>query len=161
MLEVHLQAGNIFRDREFEHIKSEEHDVLKMSRMELERRILRRRTQRGIDIGLNLDHGIKLCHGDVIKDGDNVIVVEQIPEKVISVRIKNKDMHDVMILLGHIIGNRHRPISVQNDEIFFPIQANSEEEVFTKLFDSIIKHIEIKVEERIFLPHMAADVHGH
>jgi len=66
-----------------------------------------------------------------------------------------------MVLLGHIIGNRHRPISIKNDEISFPIQADSEKEVFTKLFQSIINHIEMTVEERIFYPHSGADVHEH
>ena len=70
------------------------------------------------------------------------IVVEQLPEKIISVKLKTKKMTDVMVLLGHIIGNRHRPISIQGDEISFPIQADSEKEIFTKLFQSIINHIE-------------------
>ena len=48
-------------------------------------------------------------------------------------------MPDVMTLLGHIIGNRHRPISIQSEEILFPIQADSEKEVFTKLFQNIIR----------------------
>ena len=89
------------------------------------------------------------------------IVVEQLPEKIITVRLKNKNMTDVMVLLGHIIGNRHRPISIKSNEISFPIQADSEKEVFTKLFQSIINHIEIIVEERIFSSHSGANVHEH
>jgi len=110
---------------------------------------------------LNLEPGVKLRHGDVIKNGDMKIVIEQLPEKIITVKLKNKKMTDVMVLLGHIIGNRHRPISIQGDEISFPIQADSEKEVFTKLFQSIINHIEMTVEERIFSPHSGADVHEH
>jgi urease accessory protein len=89
------------------------------------------------------------------------IVVEQLPEKIITVRLKNKEMTEVMVLLGHIIGNRHRPISIQGDEISFPIQADSEKEVFTKLFQSIISHIDMTVEEQIFSPQLGADVHEH
>jgi len=70
-------------------------------------------------------------------------------------------MTDVMVLLGHIIGNRHRPISIKGDEISFPIQADSEKEIFTKLFQSIISHIHITVEEQIFSPQLGADVHEH
>ena len=161
MLEVNSPVGNIFLDEGFDDINSGNFEKLKISRTELEKRILRRKTDRGTDVGLNLKSGIKLRHGDVIKNGDTKIVVEQLPEKIITVRLKNKKMTDVMVLLGHIIGNRHRPISIKSDEISFPIQADSEKEVFTKLFQSIINHIEMTVEERIFSPHTGADVHEH
>jgi len=161
MLEVNSPIGNIFLDEGFDDLKSGDFEKLKISRMELEKRILRRKTDRGTDVGLNLEPGIKLRHGDVIKNGDTRIVVEQIPEKIIIVKLKNKKMTDVMVLLGHIIGNRHRPIAIKNDEISFPIQADSEMEVFTKLFQSIINHIEMTIEERIFSPHSGADIHEH
>jgi len=161
VLEVNSPIGNIFHDEEFDDLKSGNFEKLKISRMELEKRILRRKTDRGTDIGLNLEPGVKLRHGDVIKNGNMKIVVEQLPEKIITVRLKDKKMTDVMIMLGHIIGNRHRPISIKNDEISFPIQADSEKEVFTKLFQEIINHIEMTVDEQIFLPHSGADVHEH
>ena len=161
MLEVSSPIGNIFLDKGFDELKSKNFERLKISRMELEKRILRRKTDRGTDVGLNLEPGVKLRHGDVIKNGDMKIVVEQLPEKIITVKLKNKKMTDVMVLLGHIIGNRHRPISIQGDEISFPIQADSEKDVFTKLFQSIINHIEMTVEEQIFSPQSGADVHEH
>ena len=161
MLEVNSPVGNIFLEEGFDDLKSGNFEKLKISRIELEKRILRRKTDRGTDVGLNLKPGVKLRHGDVIKNGDMKIVVEQLPEKIITIRLKNKKMTDVMVLLGHIIGNRHRPISIKNDKISFPIQADSENEVFTKLFQNIINHIEMTVEERIFTPHSGADVHEH
>ncbi len=161
MLEVNSPIGNIFVDEGFDELKNGNCEKLKISRMELEKRILRRKTDRGTDIGLNLEPGVKLCHGDDIKNGDMKIVVEQLPEKIITVKLKNKKMTDVMVLLGHIIGNRHRPISIKDDEVSFPIQADSEKDVFTKLFQNIINHIEITIEEKIFFPHSGADVHEH
>ena len=161
MLEVNSPVGNIFLDEGFDDLKSGNFEKLRISRMELEKRILRRKTDRGTDVGLNLDPGVKLRHGDVIKNGDMKIVVEQLPEKIITVRLKNKEMTEVMTLLGHIIGNRHRPVSIKNNEISFPIQADSEKEVFTKLFQSIIDHIEMTVGEQIFSPHSGADTHEH
>ncbi len=161
MLKVNSPIGNIFHDKEFGDLKNENFEKLKISRIELEKRILRRKTDRGTDVGLNLDPGVILRNGDIIKNVDTKIVVEQLPEKVITVKLKNKKMADVMVLLGHIIGNRHRPISIQGDEISFPIQADSEKEVFTKLFQSIINHIDITVKEQIFYPQLGADVHEH
>ena len=161
MLEVNSIIGNIFLDDGFDELKSKNFERLKISRMELEKRILRRKTDRGTDVGLNLDPGVKLHHGDVIKNGDMEIVVEQLPEKIITVKLKNKEMTEVMVLLGHIIGNRHRPISIQGDEISFPIQADSEKEVFTKLFQSIINNIDMTMEEQVFSPQLGTDVHEH
>lgn len=161
MLEVNSPIGNIFLDKEFDEIKNKNFERLKISRMELEKRILRRKTDRGTDVGLNLEPGIKLRHGDIIKNGDVKIIVEQLPEKIMTIRLKNKEMVDVMTLAGHIIGNRHRHISIQGNEISFPIQADSEKEVFVKLFQSIINHIDMTVEERIFPPQSGADVHEH
>ena len=161
MLEVNASIGNIFLDGGFDELKSGNFERLKLSRIELEKRILRRKADRGTDIGLKLDPGVKLRHGDVINNGNMKIVVEQLPEKVISVKLKTKSMVGVMVILVHIIGNRHRPISIQREVISFPIQADSEKEVFTKLFQSIINHIEITVEEQIFSPHSGANVYEH
>ena len=63
--------------------------------------------------------------------------------------------------MGHIIGNRHRPIGFDGEKILFPIQADSELEVFERLFKEIIGDIELKIGEKIFLPHTSADVHEH
>lgn len=161
MLEVNLPVGNIFHD-EMNYDKTDETvEILRLSRMELEKRILRRKTDRGTDIGLKLDLGIKLHNGDIFESGNRKIIVEQLPEKIISVKLKTEKKMNVLILLGHIIGNRHRPISIKKESILFPIQANSEKEVFTKLFHSIINDIEITIKEEIFSPHSDADVHEH
>ena len=161
MLEVNAPIGNIFHDEEFDDLKNGNCEKLKISRTELEKRILRRTTDHGTDVGLNLDQGVKLHHGDVIKNGDTNIVIEQTPEKTIIVKVKPEINPEVLVLLGHIIGNRHRPISFQKEEIIFPIQEDSEKEVFEKLFHSIINHIEITVSEQMFSPHSGADVHEH
>lgn len=161
MLEVNSTIGNIFDGKEFANLKKGNFEILLISRMDLEKRILRKKTNLGTDVGLKLEPGINLHHGDVIKNGDKIIIIEQLPEKVISVKIKNRNTIDVMVLLGHIIGNRHRPISIHKEEILFPIQAESEKEVFIKLFQSIINHIEITVDEQIFVSHSGANIHEH
>ncbi len=161
MLEVNSPIGNIFNDEKFNNLQNNNFEKLEISRMELEKRILRRKTDRGTDVGLNLEPGTTLCNGDIIQNGNSMIVIKQLPEKVISVKLKTKNNFDVMVLLGHIIGNRHRPVSIQKEEVLFPIQADSEKEVFTKLFHDIIEHIDMNIEERIFLPNTGADVHEH
>jgi len=157
MININSILGNISKKTSLESINFEK---LTISRIDLEKRILRKKTDLGTDIGINLDSGIKLQHGDIIGNNETKIIVEQIPEKVISVKLKENN-ENIAILLGHIIGNRHRPIAIKNKMILFPIQEDSELEIFQRLFKEIIDHIELKIEEEIFLPHTSADVHEH
>ena len=157
MIIINSILGNIFKG---ENLAKEKFEEIKISRIDLEKRILRKKTNLGTDIGINLDSSIKLQHGDIIGNNETKIIVEQIPEKVISVKLKENN-ENIAILLGHIIGNRHRPISIEDKMILFPIQEDSELEIFQRLFKDIIDHVELKIEEKIFLPHTSADVHEH
>ena len=157
MININSVSGNIFKETS---LRSENFEKIQISRVDLEKRILRRKTDSGTDIGINLDSGVKLQHGDVIGNDEVKIIVEQIPEQVISVKLKENDQN-IAILLGHIIGNRHRPIEIKEKIIVFPIQEDSELEIFQRLFKEIINHIELKIEKAIFLPHTSADVHEH
>ena len=157
MININSVSGNIFKETS---LRSENFEKIKISRVDLEKRILRRKTDSGTDIGINLDSGVKLQHGDVIGNDEVKIIVEQIPEQVISVKLKENDQN-IAILLGHIIGNRHRPIAIKDKMILFPIQEDSELDIFERLLKEIINHIELKIEEEIFLPHTGANVHEH
>ena len=157
MININSVSGNIFKETS---LRSKNFEKIQISRVDLEKKILRRKTDSGTDIGINLDSGVKLQHGDVIGNDEVKIIVEQIPEQVISVKIKENDQN-IAILLGHIIGNSHRPIEIKEKIIVFPIQEDSELEIFERLFKEIINHIELKIEKAIFLPHTSADVHEH
>ena len=163
-------VGNIFHDRtlqsRYKHMRSVgNYERLQISRLEMERGRLRRKTNRGTDVGLILKTGTKLQHGDVLlSTQEKLIVVEQLPEKIISIRLKkkSKNLTQLCVIIGHIIGNRHRPIAVDDKGIIsFPILADSEVDVFRKLLHTVIDHIELKVEERIFQPTEGMDVHEH
>jgi urease accessory protein len=157
VLNINSILGNIFKDTSIEYASFEK---LMISRIDLEKRILRKKTNLGTDVGINLNSSTKLQHGDIIGNHETKIIVEQMPEKIISVKLKEND-EKIAILLGHIIGNRHRPIAIKDKMILFPIQEDSELDIFQKLLKEIIDHIELKIEEEIFLPHTSADVHEH
>jgi urease accessory protein len=157
VLNINSILGNIFKDTNLEYASFEK---LIISRIDLEKRILRKKTNLGTDVGINLNSSTKLQHGDIIGNHETKIIVEQMPEKIISVKLKEND-EKIAILLGHIIGNRHRPIAIKDKMILFPIQEDSELEIFQRLLKEIIDHIELKIEEEIFLPHTSADVHEH
>ena len=168
MITITSIIGNIFDDKKlmtkFKQMESRKNcERLKFSRLELERGRIRKKTDLGTDIGLVLDSGTRLHHGDVIVSNlKKFIVIEQLPEKVISIKImKLKDNPSRSITLGHIIGNRHKPIVINDDVLSFPIQADSEVEVFKKLLSGVMNNLELKVEEQIFQPQHGMYMHEH
>ena len=168
MLTITSIIGNISDDKKlmtkFKQMESRKScERLKISRLELERGRIRKKTDLGTDIGLVLDSGTRLHHGDVIVSNlKRFIVIEQLPEKVISIKIKNlKDNPSRTVTLGHIIGNRHKPIVVNDDVLSFPIQADSEVEVFKKLLSGAMNNLDLKVEEQIFQPQHGMYMHEH
>ena len=170
MIPISSVIGNIFQDKElavkFEKLKKTmAYEVLRFTRSELDKTRFRQQTDKGTDIGCILDSEHKLRNGDVLySNPEKFIVIEQIPEKVISIKIKKiqANSEEILVKLGHIIGNRHRPIQIdKNDQIFFPILSDLELDTFKKLFAEIIDHLEMKVEKRIFEPKYGMDVHEH
>lgn len=163
MLTVTSVAGNIFADsrmaEKYRRAKAAgTGERLLVSRMEMERLRLRRRTDGETDIGLVLEPGSRLHHGDVLA-AEKFIVVEQLPEKVVSISISKNDFEKIVglaALVGHTIGNRHRPIAVDHGTISFPIQAESEVDTFRKLLPAGVK---LKLKEVVFLP--AGEIHTH
>lgn len=158
MLTITSVSGNVFHDREYGSLEG--HEILRVSRPELEKSRMRRRTDGGTDVGLALAPGAGLRHGDVLSGGGKTIVVEQLPEKVLTVKLKNSAVEPA-VLVGHVIGNRHRPISVKDGAVSFPVQADSELGVFERLFAGMADGVELSIEEAVFTPHKGADVHDH
>ena len=165
MLIVNTVLGNIYKDdqlaKKIEDSKEQgKFRRLLLSRIEMEKSRLRKKTDDGFDIGFILEPGTKLQHGDVISESDESILIEQLPEKILTVKFKQNDKN-LFLLVGHIIGNRHRPISIRNETISFPIHDNSEMELFERLFHEVIHEIDLSIDEQCFIPHTSMDVHEH
>ena len=165
MLIVNTILGNMYKDdqlaKKIEVTKEQgKFRRLLLSRIEMEKTRLRKKTDDGFDIGFVLEPGTKLQHGDVISESDETILIEQLPEKILVVKFK-ENRQDLFLLVGHIIGNRHRPISIRNETISFPIHDDSEMELFEKLFHEVIHEINLSIDEQRFIPHTSMDVHEH
>ena len=165
MLIVNTVLGNIYKDdqlaKKIEDSKEQgKFRRLLLSRIEMEKSRLRKKTDDGFDIGFVLEPGTKLQHGDVISESDETILIEQLPEKTLTVKFRQNDKN-LFLLVGHIIGNRHRPISIRNETISFPIHDNSEMELFERLFHEVIHEIDLSIDEQRFIPHTSMDVHEH
>ena len=120
---------------------------------------MRRKTDRGTDVGLILERGTRLHHGDVLSVKEKLIVVVQMPERVISVVIKKRSVGHLVetaAAVGHAIGNRHKPIALSQEKIDFPVQNESEIEIFAKLMPPGVK---LTVTTQIFVP--TGEVHRH
>ena len=165
MLIVNTILGNIYKDdqlaKKIEDSKKQgKFRRLLLSRIEMEKTRLRKKTDDGFDIGFILEPGTKLQHGDIISESDETILIEQLPEKTLVVKFK-ENRKGLFLLVGHIIGNRHRPISIRNETISFPIHDDSEMELFERLFHEVIHKIDLSIDEQCFIPHMSMDVHEH
>ena len=165
MLIVNTVLGNIYKDdqlaKKIEDSKEQgKFRRLLLSRIEMEKSRLRKKTDDGFDIGFVLEPGTKLQHGDIISESDETILIEQLPEKTLTVKFK-ENRKDLFLLVGHIIGNRHRPISIRNETISFPIHDDSEMELFERLFHEVIHEIDLSIDEQCFIPHTSMDVHEH
>ena len=165
MLIVNTILGNMYKDdqlaKKIEDSKEQgKFRRLLLSRIEMEKTRLRKKTDDGFDIGFVLEPGTKLQHGDIISESDETILIEQLPEKTLTVKFK-ENRKDLFLLVGHIIGNRHRPISIKNETISFPIHDDSEMELFERLFHEVIHEIDLSIDEQCFIPHTSMDVHEH
>ena len=140
-------------------------EQIPLDRADLDRCRLRTTSDRGTDVGIDLPPGTTLRHGDLVEGDGRTMVIRQNPEIVGVVRPRpgaGRIPADMMALVGHAIGNMHRPISVTDDRVVFPVQASSEAETFRAIMDGIGPSLlEVTLEEMVFVPHRAADVRGH
>lgn len=166
MLLLNTVRGNIYENKELAKELEDNANLnfkeLILQRHELEKSRFRKTTTDGTDVGISLE-GRKLRHGDILELDEIKILIKQEPEKVIKVKInESKSTNHTLIMLGHIIGNRHRPIQIDKDGfIFFPIHRENEIELFTSLFHDIHDKIELLIEDKIFQPNESMDVHEH
>jgi urease accessory protein len=156
---VRSVVGNIHKSmllaREYRKMKSAgKSETMSLSRADMQRLRLRRKTDAGSDLGIIMQPDSRLEDGDVLVfTKEKFIVVRQLVEKVLSVKVMERDpgyIAEVSALVGHAIGNRHRPIAVNGGTITFPIMADSELEVFEQLMPT--GSVRLKIEKKVFWP---------
>jgi len=97
MITIYSVLGNIFHDKEwnekFDQVnKTNSFETIKLPRSDLEKTRLRAKTNQGTDVGIVLNSGTKIKNGDVlISNSDKFIIIQQNPEKVISVKKKGQN----------------------------------------------------------------------
>jgi urease accessory protein len=171
LITVDSILGNINRDKKLKEKYDEMTarkvcETIKISRLESQRVRMRKLSDKGTDVALTLPPGTWLKNGDVIIITENKMVVVGIePEDVIMIEIRDNmhedDSVEVPVMVGHSIGNLHRPIKLEGNKIYFPIQADAELEMFKKLFEPINEHLDIKKTTMVFEPEAGTEIHEH
>jgi urease accessory protein len=162
--------GNIHRNRKLKSrylsmMSLGKSETLTITRFESDRSRIRRRTNKGSDLGIVLNSGTQMHHGDVIvSDPQRFVIIQQEPETVMTIRIKRTCPDSRLVLtaaaVGHIIGNMHRPIATRKGKVItFPLQSNAEFQVFEKLFSKFLEFVNVSVERIVFLPNQTASRH--
>ena len=171
MIHINKIIGNINFDL---HLKDKYEDMMKngrvekieITRLESDRTRMRKTSDKGTDLALVIDAGSHINDGDVVLlTEDKMVIAIRVSENVATISLKGIMSEDQLfktaIKLGHTIGNMHRPIKITNGKISFPIQAQSEIELFQKLLSTLKDNIDIKNENIIFEPEDGYNIHEH
>ena len=171
MITINSIIGNMYHDenlrKQYEDMSSESLcESIRINRIEAQRVRMRKRSSKGTDIALIMAPGTKLRHGDVLLvANDKMVIMELEPENLAVIHVKDNipeyDAVQVPVTIGHAIGNLHRPIKLEGRKIYFPIQTDSEIEMFKKIFGRLLDHLEITQAKMVFEPEEETDVHEH
>jgi urease accessory protein len=170
MININSIVGNIRNDDKLNDkyqvmLDNRSAEVVRVSRIEAERIRMRKTSNKGNDVAIELPQNSRLRDGDILlSSADRMIVVEITPERVAVVSLKNmrnNHLFETGVRIGHTIGNLHRPIRLEDNKIFVPIQADSELDLLRKLFGPIGEHVEVSSTIIVFEPEEGTNVHEH
>ena len=171
MILIENIIGNVITNPElksiYESMKKEgKVENISIGRLESERVRIRRVSDRGTDIALTLPKGSHLHNGDIISQTqNNMIIVQIMPENVAVINLHKNIPTDhltkVALIIGHTIGNLHRPLRIEGERAIFPILSSSEIELFKKLLSSVSNDIDISIDKIVFEANLGSDAHEH
>jgi urease accessory protein len=106
-------------------------EQLTVNASEAARPRLRRSTDAGTDVAVDLPRGSYLRHGAVlVDDGERIVVVERTAEETLVVRLSfslpPEELLRQAVALGHAFGNQHVPVEVANREVRVPVTTSRE-----------------------------------
>jgi urease accessory protein len=171
MISINSVVGNVHNDLELgqkyrEMSEKQLLEIVRIRRNEAQRVRMRKTSDKGTDIAIIFPQNTQIKHGDVLLlDNDKIIVVEVQPERVAVITIENNisshHLLEIAAKVGHTIGNLHRPIKIENNNIILPIQAESELELLRKILGSTTEQINVTSTTMVFEAEVGADVHEH
>lgn len=179
MLIVEKIVGNTGEDPELARLSQEWRAAGCVERLmvdvwEAQKSRLRKQTDLGTEIGVNLDRGRMLRHGDVLfLDGNSrrVILVELKSRQVLIIRLlpqpTMEEAAQVALKLGHILGNQHWPVKLDGLTAYVPVVID-QKVMETVLRTHGLKGIEWRFQEAdptmelpLVFPSLEDHVHTH
>jgi urease accessory protein len=95
------------------------------------KRRLRVSSAAGVDVAIDLPRGTYLREGAVLDDdGERILVVERVPEEALVVRfsaaLTRAELAEAAARIGHVFGNQHVPVDVEDGALLIPITTSGE-----------------------------------
>ena len=98
---------------------------------EASKRRLRRATDAGTDVAVDLPRGTYLADGSVLHDdGERIVVARRRAERALVVRFDRsaspEQLVEQALRLGHAFGNQHVPVEIEGAEAHVPLTTSEE-----------------------------------
>jgi urease accessory protein len=124
-----LQVGEILGHAGESRFRGRRVERLSVDWVEASKRRLRRRTDGGTDVAIDVARGTYLADGAVLADdGERIVVVERRREPALVVRLDPAlppgELARAAVLVGHAFGNQHVPLDVEGREIRVPLTTS-------------------------------------
>jgi urease accessory protein len=171
MISINSVLGNVHTDSDLgrkyrEMAEKQLSEIVRIRRNEAQRVRMRKTSDKGTDVAIIIPQSTLIKHGDVLLlDNNKIIIVEVLPERVAVITIENDisshHLFEIAAKVGHTIGNLHRPIKIENNNIILPIQAESELDLLKRILGSITEHINITSTTMVFEAELGAEAHEH
>ena len=102
-----------------------------ISASEAQRRRMRLTSETGVDVGIVAEGNAPLKNGDVLShagDESQLVVVEVAPAEAMAIRMVPRPADEASfaagVLLGHMLGNQHWPITVEGAAVLTPVSID-------------------------------------
>ena len=179
MADIYTKRGGSIRDGMG--VDAHAYDTVRIPRADMSKNRHLVSTKAGKEVEIRIRRGRPLEDGDILlqaRGSGDPIAVKQAPERVAVVRFSERhndgydyydsDFYDVPLMVGHMVGSMRRPLSFFDDilegygmtGVSFPIRGDAELQTFERILKPVLKHIRMDIQERVFVPHVDADMQG-
>ena len=141
MIEIaQTYLGNINSDRELAQLAAEQTDLkVTLSQSDRHKGRIHARTDSNLAVGIIKSRDRALQSGDLFKSNSGKLILVYLPEPELLVidfsAVKPEVSLAKLVHLGHVLGNHHYPIMMQNDRIY--VQLTTERSILEKLIKEL------------------------
>lgn len=126
-----IVVGELLGDADEPRFSTRSVETMPVAWHEASRRRLRRQTEQGTDVAVDLPQAGYLRDGAVLADdGQRIVVVRRPPERVVRVRfdaaLSRVDLVTAVSCVTHAFANQHVPVEAVEDELRVPVTTSDE-----------------------------------